>query len=241
MPESNCPGVETTRVVSQQSTASDQFEQVVAGADQRPLAVDLFQAPQQELPETPALLDLAEDRLHAQVMGLVNYLRRVVTGVGGYFPGNYTGVAYGLLHHRRSLLLVRGQVGGPGRHDDLMGMVHHGLTVVGLQEVPAARPRHDAGFSIGEVALGLVLGHPRMGLTFDLGLFRRRLGLASNAAMASLVFSNRPSRKASFSGNSSPRLSFPYRRSSSSSTSWARRSNSATSAANCASFSFVRL
>ena len=86
MPESNCPGVETTRVVSQQSTASDQFEQVVAGADQRPLAVDLFQAPQQELPETPALLDLAEDRLHAQVMGLVNYLRRVVTGVGGYFP-----------------------------------------------------------------------------------------------------------------------------------------------------------
>ena len=161
--------------------------------------------------------------------------------VGGYFPGHCAGVADGFLNHAYRLLFVRGLVGGPGRHDDLAGMVHHRLTVVRLLEVPATRPRHDAGLGIGEVALGLVLGHPRMGLTFDLGLFRRRLGLASNAAMASLVFSNRPSRKASFSGNSSPRLSFPYRRSSSSSTSWARRSNSATSAANCASFSFVRL
>ena len=45
-------------------TKAEQFEQVVAGADQRPLAVDLLQSSQQELPEAPARLDLAEDRLH---------------------------------------------------------------------------------------------------------------------------------------------------------------------------------
>ena len=41
-----------------------QFEQVVAGADERPLAVDLLQSPYQELLEAPTLLDLAEDRRH---------------------------------------------------------------------------------------------------------------------------------------------------------------------------------
>ena len=87
------------------------------------------------------------------------------------------GVADGFLNHDHGLLLVRGLVGGPGRHDDLVGVVNHRLTVVRLLEVPATRPRHDAGFSIGEVALGLVVGHPRMGLAFDLGLFGSRLGL----------------------------------------------------------------
>ena len=33
-------------------------------ADQGPLGVDLLQTPQQELPEAPTRLDLAEDRLH---------------------------------------------------------------------------------------------------------------------------------------------------------------------------------
>ncbi len=54
-------------------TEPEQFEQVVAGADQRPLALYLLQVPQEELPETPALLDLAEDqlhRLHAQGVAL---------------------------------------------------------------------------------------------------------------------------------------------------------------------------
>ena len=37
----------------------------VACADQRPFAVHLLQSPQQELPESPALLDLAEYRLHS--------------------------------------------------------------------------------------------------------------------------------------------------------------------------------
>ena len=44
---------------------AEQFEQVVAGADQRPFAVHLLQSPQQELPASPALLDLAEYRLHS--------------------------------------------------------------------------------------------------------------------------------------------------------------------------------
>ena len=44
---------------------TEQFEQVVACADQRPFAVHLLQSPQQELPESPALLDLAEYRLHS--------------------------------------------------------------------------------------------------------------------------------------------------------------------------------
>ena len=43
---------------------AEQLEQVVAGADQRPLALHLLQTPQEELPEAPALLDLAEHRLH---------------------------------------------------------------------------------------------------------------------------------------------------------------------------------
>ena len=44
---------------------AEQFEQVVAGADQRPLAADLLQSPQKELTEATALLDLAEHRLHS--------------------------------------------------------------------------------------------------------------------------------------------------------------------------------
>ena len=44
---------------------AEQFEQVVACADQRPFAVHLLQSPQQELPKSPALLDLAEYRLHS--------------------------------------------------------------------------------------------------------------------------------------------------------------------------------
>ena len=42
----------------------EQLEQVVAGADQRPLRVHFLQAPQQELPEVLALLDLAEYGFH---------------------------------------------------------------------------------------------------------------------------------------------------------------------------------
>ena len=42
----------------------EQLEQVVAGADEQPFPVDLRQAPQQELPETPHMLDLAEHRFH---------------------------------------------------------------------------------------------------------------------------------------------------------------------------------
>ena len=41
-------------------------------------------------------------------------------------------------NHDHGLLLVRGQVGGPGRHDDLVGAVHHRLTVVGLLDAGMA-------------------------------------------------------------------------------------------------------
>ena len=40
------------------------LQQVVPPADQGPLPVHLLQAPQQELPESPALLDLSEHWLH---------------------------------------------------------------------------------------------------------------------------------------------------------------------------------
>ena len=43
---------------------AEQLQQVVTGADQRPLALNLLQSPQQELPEASALLDLSEYRLH---------------------------------------------------------------------------------------------------------------------------------------------------------------------------------
>ena len=35
--------------------------------------------------------------------------------------------------------VVRGLVGGPSRHNDLVGAVHHRLAVVGLLEVPPSR------------------------------------------------------------------------------------------------------
>ena len=50
--------------VDHRAYEAKQLEQVVAGADEGPLALDLLQSPQQELAEAPALLDLAEDRLH---------------------------------------------------------------------------------------------------------------------------------------------------------------------------------
>ena len=40
-----------------------ELEQVVGGADHRPLASDLIEAPQEELPEAPGLLHLPEHRL----------------------------------------------------------------------------------------------------------------------------------------------------------------------------------
>ena len=49
----------------QTDAKAEQFEQVVACADQRPFAVHLLQSPQQDLPESPALLDLAEYWLHS--------------------------------------------------------------------------------------------------------------------------------------------------------------------------------
>ena len=116
-------------------------------------------------------------RNHSQVAEPFNRLRRVVTGIGGYFLWYCAGVADGFLNHAYGLLFVRGLAGGAGRHDDLAGMVHHRLTVVGLQEVPATRRGHDAGLSVGEVALGLVVGHPWVLAIFGLGLFRRRLCL----------------------------------------------------------------
>ena len=42
-------------MVSQQSTEPGQLEQVVAGADQRPLALDLLEPPQLELAEASPL------------------------------------------------------------------------------------------------------------------------------------------------------------------------------------------
>src|SRR4051794_41067858 len=41
-----------------------EFEQVVGGADHRPLASDLIEAAQQELSEASGVLDLTKDRLH---------------------------------------------------------------------------------------------------------------------------------------------------------------------------------
>ena len=247
----------------------EQFEQVVACADQRPFAVHLLQSPQQELPESPALLDLAEYRLHSlhpqsvalppawsvtsvasgpwETDGWVCDLgaRVAQPGRGGSAPGRRTGprpehrarrlplpsnsqhrriLPWGLhqrcrclLHHRRSLLLIRSLVGGPRRHDHLVSAVHHRLTVVRLQEVLASRCGDDARLGIGEVTLGLVVGH-RVLTPSASACSAAACASASSAAMASRIFSNRPSRKANSCGNSSPRLSLPYRRSSSSET-----------------------
>ena len=118
-----------------------------------------------------------DERVHAQSIKLVDCLRRVIASIGGYFPGDCTDVVDGLLHHRRSLLLIRSLVGGPRRHDHLVSAVHHRLTVVRLQEVLSSRCGDDARLGIGEVTLGLVVGHPRVLTTFGLGLFGSRLRL----------------------------------------------------------------
>ena len=116
-----------------------------------------------------------DERVHSQSIKLVDCLCRVIASIGGYFPGDCTDVVDGLLHHRRSLLLIRSLVGGPRRHDHLVSAVHHRLTVVRLQEVLSSRCGHDARLGIGEVTLGLVVGHPRVLTT--LGLFASRLRL----------------------------------------------------------------
>ena len=63
---------------------TEQLQQVVAGADEQPFPVHLRQTPQQELPEAPALLDLAEhrfNRLHPKAQRsrprFVRSLRRI--------------------------------------------------------------------------------------------------------------------------------------------------------------------
>ena len=118
-----------------------------------------------------------DERVHAQSIKLVDCLRRVIASIGGYFPGDCTDVADGLLHHRRSLLLIRSLVSGPRRHDHLVSAVHHRLTVVRLQEVLSSRCGHDARLGIGEATLGLVVGHPRVLTNFGHGLFGSRLRL----------------------------------------------------------------
>ena len=115
--------------------------------------------------------------IDAQGMEFINRPRRVVAGVGGQLFGDRACVGYGLLHHGYALLLVRRLVGGPGRHYDLVSIVRHRLAVVGQLEVPSSRARHDAGLGVGEVALGLVIGHPRMVSALRLSLRRSIPGL----------------------------------------------------------------
>ena len=116
-----------------------------------------------------------DERVHAQSIELVDCLCRVIASIGGYFPRDSTDVVDGLLHHRRSLLLIRSLVGGPRRHDHLVSAVHHRLTVVRLQEVLSSRCGDDARLAIGEVTLGLVVGHPRVITTFGLGVTSRQV------------------------------------------------------------------
>ena len=72
--------------------------------------------------------------------------------------------------------LSRGLVGGPGRHNHLMLAVHHCLAVAGAQKVPSAGRAPDPRLRIGEVALGLVVGHPGMILARCRPTLRLRLG-----------------------------------------------------------------
>ncbi len=53
----------------------EQLEQVVAGADEQPLAVHFLQSPQQEQPEATSLFDLPEHRLHPQRIALPSQFR----------------------------------------------------------------------------------------------------------------------------------------------------------------------
>ena len=78
---------------------AEQLQQVVAGADERPFAVNFLQAPRQELPEAPALLDLAEHRfhrLHPERVALPAPLRRRLLCAALVIPGDRT-PAQGLL------------------------------------------------------------------------------------------------------------------------------------------------
>ena len=52
----------------------EELAQVVSGANKQPFPPPLRQSPEQELPEAPPLLDLAEDRLHSgHAQGIPNH------------------------------------------------------------------------------------------------------------------------------------------------------------------------
>lgn len=56
----------------------EKLEQVLFGADEQPLALHLRQSPEQELPEAPPLLDLAEHGFHGgHAQGIPRLPRRV--------------------------------------------------------------------------------------------------------------------------------------------------------------------
>ena len=149
---------------------------------------------------------------------LVDCLCRVIASIGGYFPGDCTDVVDGLLNHRRSLLLRPSPPRSPGER------------CPPPPDMYACRKSFPPGAGmtrLGEVTLGLVVGHTRVLTTFVLAC--SACASASSAAMASRIFSNR-----------SRRPTPPATRNCRSSSSCLGRNNSATSAANCAAFSFIR-
>ena len=65
--------------------------------------------------------------------------------------------------------------------------VHHRpvrMWRIRLQEIPSPWPGHDARLRIGEVALGLVVGHPGMLVAFSRSSFRSARATTSSAAKA---------------------------------------------------------
>ena len=80
------------------------------------------------------------ERVDAPGVQSLHFPRRVVARIGGNLPGNCPDVADGLLQHGHGLPLVRRLVGGPGRHDHLVGAVHHRPAVAGLlEQIPQRR------------------------------------------------------------------------------------------------------
>ena len=98
------------------------------------------------------------ERVDAPGVQSLHFPRRVVARIGGNLPGNCPDVADGLLQHGHGLPLVRRLVGGPGRHDHLVGAIHHRLAVAGLLEVPPSPPVEPAGKRPPETSIPPCLG-----------------------------------------------------------------------------------
>ena len=88
-----------------------------------------------------------------------------IARVPSHGPGDRFGIGEYLGEHRRGVLLVIRLISDVGGHNNLGSRIDGRLAVVPLHDTPlGVRRRHDPALRVGEVALGLRMGHRAEGL-----------------------------------------------------------------------------